>query len=61
MERNKAVAPLGLVGDSHEERVLLELVREGRVAWSGGKPEGARRAAAVTGATVADAVIQDRR
>jgi prevent-host-death family protein len=61
MERNKPVAALGPVDESDEERVLLDLVREGRAAWSGGKPEGARRPAAVKGATVAEAVLQDRR
>jgi prevent-host-death family protein len=60
-ERNQPVAALGPVGESDEDRVLLDLVREGRAEWDGGKPEGAAKPAPVKGATVAAAVIEDRR
>jgi prevent-host-death family protein len=46
-------------------RDIAELVRElaktGRVSWAGGKPRGTKRPPRVRGATVADAVIEDRR
>ena len=59
-EHDKPVAALGPVGESDEDRALLELVHEGRAEWTGGKPLGARRPARVKGRTVAAAVI-DRR
>ena len=59
-EHGKPVAALGPVAESDEDRVLLELVREGRAEWSGGKPEGARKPGRVKGPTVAEAVIEDR-
>jgi prevent-host-death family protein len=40
---------------------LRTLVEGGRIAWAGGKPAGADQAERVRGATVADAVIEDRR
>jgi hypothetical protein len=43
-----------------EERVLRDLVRKGEVAWSGGKPQGAKKPPRVKGPSVADAVIEDR-
>jgi antitoxin (DNA-binding transcriptional repressor) of toxin-antitoxin stability system len=61
MERDRPVATLGPLGESEEDRALLELVREGRAEWGGGKPQGAKRPAPVRGASVADAVIEDRR
>ena len=54
------VAALGPVAESDEDRVLLDLVREGRAEWGGGKPEGARRPGRVKGPSVAEAVIEDR-
>lgn len=59
-EHDKPVAALGPVAESDEDRVLLDLVREGRAEWGGGKPEGASRPARVKGPSVADAVIEDR-
>ena len=59
-EHDKPVAALGPVAESDEDRVLLELVRDGRAEWGGGKPEGARRPGRVKGPTVAEAVIEDR-
>ncbi len=59
-EHNRSVAALGPVAESNEDRVLLELVREGRAEWAGGKPEGARKASRVKGPSVAQAVIEDR-
>ena len=57
---DKPVAALGPVAESDEDRVLLDLVREGRAEWGGGKPEGARKPVRVKGPSVAEAVIEDR-
>ena len=57
---DKPVAALGPVAESDEDRVLLELVREGRAKWGGGKPEGSRKPVRVKGPSVAEAVIEDR-
>jgi prevent-host-death family protein len=59
-EHDKPVAALGPVAESEEDRVLLDLVREGSAEWGGGKPEGARRPGRVKGPSVAEAVIEDR-
>jgi hypothetical protein len=60
-ERDRAVAALSPAADSEEDRILLELAREGRVEWGGGKPEGLRPAIRIKGPSVAKAVIEDRR
>jgi antitoxin (DNA-binding transcriptional repressor) of toxin-antitoxin stability system len=60
-EHDQPVASLGPALESDEDRVLLELLREGLAEWGGGKPEGARRPARVKGPSVAQAVIEDRR
>jgi prevent-host-death family protein len=60
-EHDKPVAALGPAVESEEDRVLLELLREGRAEWGGGKPEGARKPTRVKGPSVAEAVIEDRR
>ena len=52
---------LPLRGVSHDPQLLQELVRVGRISWSGGKPAGCRRAPTVRGASVAKAVLEDRR
>ena len=59
-EHDQPVAALGPVAESDEDRVLLELVREGRAEWGGSKPEGARKPVRVKGPSVAEAVIEDR-
>ena len=60
-EHDQPVASLGPALESDEDRVLLELLREGLAEWGGGKPQGARRPARVKGPSVAQAVIEDRR
>ena len=59
-EHDRPVASLGPVTESDEDRVLLELVREGRAEWGGGKPEGVRKAPRVSGPSVSQAVVEDR-
>ena len=59
-EHDRPVASLVPVTESDEDRVLLELVREGRAEWGGGKPEGAQRPSRVAGPSVSQAVVEDR-
>jgi prevent-host-death family protein len=60
-ERGRAIATISPVAQTHETAWAMELAARGHVRWSGGKPGGAprsRRPAA--GASVADAVLEDR-
>ncbi|MCL6569371.1 MAG: type II toxin-antitoxin system prevent-host-death family antitoxin [Meiothermus silvanus] len=59
-ERNRVVAALVPPGGEEELPELLRLAREGLVAWKGGKPTGLRPGPAVRGASVADAVVEER-
>ncbi|MCC7535048.1 MAG: type II toxin-antitoxin system prevent-host-death family antitoxin [Deltaproteobacteria bacterium] len=43
------------------DRRLAALAASGKLSWSGGKPRGDPRAARVRGASLADAVVEDRR
>ncbi len=61
-DRNRPVALVVPLREGEEsEAIVRELVRAGRLSWSGGKPKGARNPPRVAGATVADAVVEDRR
>lgn len=57
-DRGEEVAEL--VPLSAERAAVNALLRAGRVRWSGGKPTGVRGVKS-RGATVSDAVIEDRR
>lgn len=57
-EEGEEVAQLGPV--SHAEERVQELVEEGQVAWSGGKPSGLR-GVGIRGEPVSDTVIRERR
>jgi prevent-host-death family protein len=61
-DRNRAVAliiPAKM--DAEEDVVVRMLVKSGRLAWSGGKPEGLGNAPRMRGASVSEAVVEDRR
>ncbi len=61
-DRSRAVAvivPAGATGD--EDAVIRMLVQSGRLAWSGGKPTGLKKAPRVRGPSVSEAVVEDRR
>jgi prevent-host-death family protein len=61
-DRNRPVAvivPAMAVEDA--DAVVRTLVKSGRLAWSGGKPAGLEDAPRVRGASVSDAVVEDRR
>ena len=60
-DRNQPVALLVPIGAQGEEERVRQLVRAGRLTWSGGKPTGSHRPPTIRGASVADAVIEDRR
>ena len=61
-DRNRAVALIVPAGTEGEEDVVVRtLVKSGRLAWSGGKPEGLDRAPRVRGPSVSEAVVEDRR
>jgi len=61
-DRNRAVAVIVPARAEDEEDVVVRtLVKSGRVAWSGGKPEGLEKAPRVRGRSVSEAVVEDRR
>jgi prevent-host-death family protein len=61
-DRNRAVALIVPARtDGEEDVVVRTLVKSGRLAWSGGKPEGLDRAPRVRGRSVSEAVVEDRR
>jgi prevent-host-death family protein len=60
-DRNRPIALLVPLGPATSEETLREIVKTGRIAWSGGKPRGARRPPKVRGPAVSDAVVEDRR
>ena len=61
-DRNRAVALIvPAKTDAEQDVVVRMLVKSGRLAWSGGKPEGLDNAPRVRGASVSEAVMDDRR
>ena len=60
-ERGHEIALILPAPQDPEEEALWRLVREGRAAWSGGTPKGARRRVPIKGPSVAQAVTEDRR
>lgn len=60
-DRNQPVAHIIPIDMHPEEEGARRLVAEGRLSWAGGKPRGAKQRAALQGAPVADAVVEDRR
>ncbi|MBM3294123.1 MAG: type II toxin-antitoxin system prevent-host-death family antitoxin [Candidatus Aminicenantes bacterium] len=60
-ERGKIVAVLMPAGAAPELERIMELVREGRARWNGGKPAGSARPIKTRGRTVSEIVIEERR
>ena len=61
-DRNQPVAIIvPAKGAEDVDTVVRTLVKSGRLAWSGGKPVGLEKAPRVRGASVSDAVVEDRR
>ena len=59
-ERGKPIAEITKPRSAVDER-LEAMVREGLATWGGGKPKGSKKPAKLKGASVSDAVIEDRR
>ncbi len=60
-EREKVIATIVPVERAYEDSQLISLVQEGFALWKGGKPAGSRNPVKITGKTVSDIVIEDRR
>lgn len=60
-DRNEPVARIVPIATAPDDDAARSLVAEGKVAWAGGKPRGAKRRVPVVGPSVAEAVIEDRR
>lgn len=60
-ERGRPVAILSSPPEGSWQHEVEEMLRDGSVRWGGGKPTGARHPARNVGASVSDAVLEDRR
>jgi prevent-host-death family protein len=60
-ERGEPVAIISPPPVAPGDHQLEDLLRQGVVRWSGGKPRGSRHPPRIKGSTVAQAVIEDRR
>ena len=60
-DRNRPVAVIVPARATGEEELVRTLVNSGRLAWSGGKPAGLKKAPSIRGPLVSDAVVEDRR
>lgn len=60
-ERRRPVAILIPAATVESERILERLAKTGRLSWSGGKPAGCKKPPRVRGASVSDAILEDRR
>lgn len=59
-DHGKPIAEITQPRAAGNER-LEAMVRDGEAFWSGGKPKGSKKPAKLKGASVSDAVIEDRR
>lgn len=60
-ERGHKIALIIPIPKAGDEATLWDLAKAGRLAWAGGKPQGARCPVVVKGPSVARAVLEDRR
>ena len=60
-DRGEPLAIISPAGTTRSDRRIEAMLREGLAKWAGGKPRGVRRPPRVRGASVAQAVIEDRR
>lgn len=60
-ERGQPVAILSSPPEASWQHEVEEMLRDGLVHWGGGKPTGSRRPAKNVGASVSDAVLEDRK
>ena len=60
-ERGKTIALLSPPAEQELDRRIEAMLQEGVARWDGGKPAGAARPPKLTGASAAEAVLEDRR
>ena len=60
-DRGRPIAQLAPVEESPEAVLVWGLVRDGKVRWNGGKPQGCPNAPRPRRMSAAAAVIEDRR
>ena len=60
-QHRRPVARIVPLRSAGSEEAVRHLVEVGLVSWSGGKPAGSRQPPRVSGATIAGAVVEDRR
>jgi prevent-host-death family protein len=61
-ERGRAIATLAPLEAPDDDMAWAHrMVAEGRAHWNGGKPTGSKNPPRITGASVSDAVLEDRR
>lgn len=60
-DRGRPVALISPAAAGAEDEQIGEMLRDGTALWDGRRPRGGARPPRLTGATVADAVIEDRR
>ncbi|MCF8079125.1 MAG: type II toxin-antitoxin system Phd/YefM family antitoxin [Desulfobacterales bacterium] len=60
-DRKKKIAVILPIEKSLTEEKIYRLIQQGAASWSGGKPEGMSDRVVADGASVSDAVVEDRR
>ena len=60
-DRGQPIAVIGPPESAEGLDDIVAMVREGRAAWSGGKPRGAARRIRVRGKPLSETVLEDRR
>ncbi len=60
-DRSRPVAILVPLPAGDRSDTVRELVRAGRLAWAGSKPTGSAHPSSLSGPSVSDAVVEDRR
>ncbi len=59
-DRGKPVAVITRAESPTDEKIEV-MIRERAARWEGGKPQGAKRPPKITGPSVSEAIIEDRR
>jgi len=60
-DRGHPIAVICPAGAQDGEERIAAMMRDGAVHWNGGRPRGSARPAKLRGASVAEAIIEDRR
>ena len=60
-DRGRPIALISPAAARAEDERIGEMIRDGTALWDGKRPRGGARPPRLPGATVADAVIEDRR